>query len=62
MMGEIGSVEPISPICRTCYNKSFLGDGSQIIDEGIYGKPITDPCLGWKEIEELVLKLQEMIL
>lgn len=40
--------------------ESYLEDGSQVVDEGIYGKSITDPCLGWKKTEELVLRLQEM--
>ena len=40
--------------------ESYLEDGSQIIDEGIYGKSITDPCLGWKKTEEFILRLQEM--
>lgn len=34
--------------------ESFLVGGRQDIDEGIYGKSITDPCLGWDETQELV--------
>ena len=28
--------------------ESYLEDGAQKIGEGIYGKSITDPCLGWE--------------
>lgn len=28
--------------------ESYLEDGSQSIEEGVYGKSITDPCLGWE--------------
>lgn len=39
--------------------ESYLEDGSQMIDEGIYGKSITDPCLGWEKTKKLILRLQE---
>ena len=28
--------------------------GNQKIDEHIYGKSITDPCLGWDDTEKLL--------
>lgn len=34
--------------------ESYIEDGSQQIGDGIYGKSITDPCLGWKKTEELI--------
>lgn len=34
--------------------ESYIEPGSQKIGEHIYGKSITDPCLGWKESEELL--------
>ncbi len=39
--------------------ESYLEDGCQKIGEGIYGKSITDPCLGWEKTETLVLELAE---
>ena len=39
--------------------ESYLEDGAQRIGEGIYGKSITDPCLGWEKTERLVLELAE---
>ncbi len=37
--------------------ESYLEDGCQKPGEGIYGKSITDPCLGWEKTERLVLDL-----
>ena len=41
--------------------ESYLEDGCQLIGGDIYGKSITDPCLGWAKTEELVYELCEMI-
>ena len=41
--------------------ESYIEDGAQKIGEGVYGKSITDPCLGWKKTERLVLELAEMV-
>jgi 3-deoxy-7-phosphoheptulonate synthase len=40
--------------------ESYLEDGCQKPGEGIYGKSITDPCLGWEKTERLVLDLAEL--
>lgn len=39
--------------------ESYIEDGAQLIGSGIYGKSITDPCLGWKKTKRLVLELAE---
>ena len=41
--------------------ESYLEEGAQKIDENIYGKSITDPCLGWKDTEKCVLDLAEVV-
>ena len=41
--------------------ESYLEEGSQKIGEGIYGKSITDACIGWKDTERLVLEIAELI-
>lgn len=41
--------------------ESYIEDGSQKIGEGIYGKSITDACLGWEKSEQLILDLAEMV-
>ncbi|MCH5343475.1 MAG: 3-deoxy-7-phosphoheptulonate synthase [Acetatifactor sp.] len=39
--------------------ESYLEEGCQKIGEGIYGKSITDPCLGWEASEKLIYDLAE---
>lgn len=40
--------------------ESFLEEGNQTEDK-IYGKSITDPCLGWKDTERLILDIAEKV-
>ncbi|MBR3714935.1 MAG: 3-deoxy-7-phosphoheptulonate synthase [Clostridia bacterium] len=40
--------------------ESYIEDGAQKIGEGVYGKSITDPCLGWEKTERLILDLAEL--
>lgn len=39
--------------------ESYLEEGSQKIGEHIYGKSITDPCLGWEDTENLLYYLAD---
>ncbi len=39
--------------------ESYIEPGCQKIGEGTYGKSITDPCLGWKESEELIYAIAD---
>ena len=39
--------------------ESYLEEGSQKIGEGIYGKSITDPCLGWEDTERLLYDIAD---
>ncbi len=41
--------------------ESYLEEGSQKIGEGIYGKSITDPCLGWEDSERLIYEIADYI-
>ena len=41
--------------------ESYLEDGAQKIGGGVYGKSITDPCLGWAKTEALVLELADLL-
>ena len=40
--------------------ESYIEDGAQKIGEGIYGKSITDPCLGWQKTEKLIYELADI--
>ena len=39
--------------------ESYIEEGCQKIGEGIYGKSITDPCLGWEASEKLIYDIAE---
>ena len=41
--------------------ESYIEDGCQKIGEGVYGKSITDPCLGWEKTERLVLDIADFL-
>ena len=41
--------------------ESYIEGGTQKIGpDQVYGKSITDPCLGWKDTEELLYKIAEL--
>ncbi|WP_130836679.1 3-deoxy-7-phosphoheptulonate synthase [Lachnoclostridium sp. Marseille-P6806] len=39
--------------------ESYIEEGTQRIGEGVYGKSITDPCLGWEDTERLIYSIAE---
>lgn len=41
--------------------ESYIEDGCQKIGEHIYGKSITDPCLGWEKTEKLIYRIADML-
>ena len=41
--------------------ESFLEEGSQSIHDHVYGKSITDPCLGWEDSEKLLYYIAEHV-
>ncbi|MBS5581083.1 MAG: 3-deoxy-7-phosphoheptulonate synthase [Megasphaera sp.] len=41
--------------------ESYIEDGNQKISDGIYGKSITDPCLGWEKTEALIYELADRV-
>ena len=41
--------------------ESYIEDGAQSAGEHVFGKSITDPCLGWEQTERLVLDIAEKL-
>ena len=41
--------------------ESYIEGGAQKIGEHIYGKSITDPCLGWAESEKLIYNVADLV-
>lgn len=41
--------------------ESYIEDGAQKPEDCVYGKSITDPCLGWEKTEKLILDLADKL-
>lgn len=41
--------------------ESYIEEGCQKLTEGIFGKSITDPCLGWEDTENLIYHIADSI-
>ena len=41
--------------------ESYLEEGCQKVHEGVYGKSITDPCLGWEDTENLIYHIAHVV-
>ena len=53
--------DEIKNIVKGLMIESYLEDGNQSIGEGIYGKSITDPCLGRDKTEQLIYAIYDLI-
>lgn len=51
----------IKKLVKGLMMESYIEEGSQKIGEGIYGKSITDPCLGWEDTERLLYDIAELV-
>lgn len=41
--------------------ESYIEDGAQGINENVFGKSITDPCLGWEKTEQLIFEIADKL-
>lgn len=41
--------------------ESYIEPGSQKVGEGVYGKSITDPCIGWEQTEALIYDIADLL-
>ncbi len=53
--------DDIKKIVKGLMIESYIEDGAQKPGENIYGKSITDPCLGWEKTKRLILDLAEVL-
>ena len=51
----------IKRLVRGLMIESYLEDGAQGIHEHVFGKSITDPCLGWEKTEQLIFDLADKL-
>ncbi len=53
--------EDIRTLVKGLMIESYIEDGAQKIGENVYGKSITDPCLGWEKTEKLIYEIAESV-
>lgn len=53
--------EEIKHIVKGLMIESYIEDGAQGMGEHIFGKSITDPCLGWEKTERLILDIADKL-
>lgn len=41
--------------------ESYIEDGCQKVEDGVYGKSITDPCIGWDKTREMIYSIAEQL-
>ena len=51
----------LRPMVKGLMIESYIEDGSQKIGEGVYGRSITDPCLGWEKSEKLIREIADLL-
>ncbi len=53
--------EDIKNFVKGLMIESYIEDGSQGTDDCVYGKSITDPCLGWEKTERLIYDIADQL-
>lgn len=52
---------PIKKLVKGLMVESYLEDGCQPVDGGVYGKSVTDPCLGWEKTKQFIYDINEKL-
>lgn len=53
--------QDINTLVKGLMIESYLVDGNQKPEDNVYGKSITDPCLGWEKSEQLIYELADLL-
>ena len=53
--------DTIKKLVKGLMIESYIEDGACKADEHIFGKSITDPCLGWEKTEKLILDIVDKL-
>ena len=53
--------EAVAGLVKGFMIESYLEDGNQPVDGSVFGKSITDPCLGWDKTERLIRELADRL-
>ena len=55
------NTDNIAEVVRGLMIESYIEEGSQEVGGAVYGKSITDPCLGWKDTEKLLYEIADIL-
>ena len=61
VLDSVRRSERIAGLFRGFMVESYLVDGNQPVGGGVYGKSITDACIGWEGTERLVRDMSERL-
>ena len=53
--------EDIKVLVKGLMIESYLEDGAQSVHDHVFGKSITDPCLGWEKTEQLIFDIADKL-
>ena len=53
--------EDIKRLVKGLMIESYIEDGAQCVGEHVFGKSITDPCLGWEKSEQLIYDIADKL-
>ena len=53
--------EPVRKLVKGLMIENYLEDGNQPVDGVVYGKSVTDPCLGWEKTKQLIYDINEKL-
>lgn len=51
----------VSKMVKGFMIESYIEDGCQSIEDGVYGKSITDPCLGWDKTRDMIYSIAQQL-
>ena len=53
--------DDIKKLVKGLMIESYIEDGAQSIGEHVFGKSITDPCLGWEKTQKLIFEIADKL-
>ena len=61
VIANMRASDKVAALVKGFLIESYLEDGSQSPDGIVYGKSITDGCLGWEKSERLIYDIAAML-
>lgn len=61
VLGSMKKDESLKQMVKGLMIESYIEDGNQSVNSDVYGKSITDPCLGWEKTKQLIYDINEKL-